>query len=425
MSHALVRTSRPVRRSSVSTGPAPPRPRRSVVLLVFILGVLSATSPLATDLYLPAFPQIADDLGASEAQVQLTLTAVMVGLALGQLVVGPLSDQFGRRVPLLIGTAVFAATSILCMFVTSAEMFTAIRFLQGLAAAAGMAVSRAVVRDAFDGDSAARFFSRLVLLVGLAPMLGPIIGGRMLLFGPWQVIFAALGVAGVVGFALVFFGLPETLPRADRRRQDPMLMLRTFGRLLRDPRFIAPALTMALSFAMTFTYISSFSFVSQAQFGASAQQFSLIFGITTLGMILGNQVNAALIGRMGTSQRLFAGLAGATLTVLLLVALDITGWADLVTVTAVLFAMMFCTGLISPNATTLAIASQPSTIAGSTSALLGTLQFALGGTLAAAAGFTSTGEATLTSMIVVMLATGLAATGVFAVAAVRGHAGSA
>ncbi|WP_184080217.1 multidrug effflux MFS transporter [Nocardiopsis mwathae] len=403
-------------------GPAPPQPRRSVVLLVFILGVLSATSPLATDLYLPAFPQIADDLGATESQVQLTLTAVMVGLALGQLVIGPLSDRFGRRVPLLIGTAVFAATSFMCMFVTSAEMFTAVRFLQGLSAAAGMAISRAVVRDTFDGDSAARFYSRLVLLVGLAPMLGPIIGGRMLLIGPWQLIFAALGAAGLASLALVYYGLPESLPRSQRTRQDPALMLRTFGRLLSDPRFIAPSLTMALSFAMTFTYISSFSFVSQSQFGATAQQFSLIFGVTTLGMILGNQVNAALIGRVGTSRRLFAGLAGAVLTVVLLMALDLSGSADLVTVTAVLFAMMFCTGLISPNATTLAIASQPSAIAGSTSALLGTLQFALGGTIAAAAGFTGTGEATLTSMIVVMLGTAVAATAIFAAAALRGHA---
>lgn len=401
---------------------APSRsPRRSAVLLVFVLGVLSASSALATDLYLPAFPEIATDLNTTESQVQLTLTAVMVGLALGQLVIGPLSDQWGRRRPLLVGTAMFAATSLLCMTVTSPEMFSALRFVQGVAAAAGMVIARAVVRDTFSGDSAARFFSRLVLLVGLAPMLGPILGGQILLVGPWQLIFAVLGATGLVGTALVYFGLPESLPVEGRTRQDPVLMLRTFARLVRDPRFIAPALTMALSFAMSFTYISAFSFVSQEQLGATAQQFSLVFGITTLGMILGNQLNVALIRHMHTSRRLYAGLIGATLSVSTLGVLGLTGAAELVTVTVVLFAMMVCTGLISPNATTLAVASQPSSLGGTSSALLGTMQFATGGILASAAGLTSTGEATLASMTLVMLTTAVAATAIFGIAAARGH----
>ncbi len=417
---------RPRLRSRSAAESAPARtPRRSVVLLVFILGVLSASSALATDLYLPAFPEIAADLNATESQIQLTLTAVMVGLALGQLVIGPLSDQWGRRRPLLVGTAMFAATSLLCMTVTSPEMFTALRFVQGLSAAAGMVIARAVVRDTFSGDAAARFFSRLVLLVGLAPMLGPLLGGQLLLVGPWQLIFAVLGLAGLAGAALVYFGLPETLPVGDRTRQDPAAMVRTFTRLLRDPRFIAPALTMALSFAMSFTYISAFSFVSQEQLGATAQQFSLVFGINTLGMILGNQLNVALIRHMHTSRRMYLGLVGSALSVATLGLLGISGAAGLVEVTAVLFVMMLCTGLISPNATTLAVASQPASRAGSSSALLGTMQFAIGGILASAAGFTSTGEATLASMTLVMLATAVTATVIFAVAAARGHADSA
>nr|WP_221445896.1 multidrug effflux MFS transporter [Lipingzhangella halophila] len=396
-------------------------PRRSVVLLVFVLGVLSATSSLATDLYLPAFPDIAADLNATESQIQLTLTAVMVGLALGQLVIGPLSDRWGRRRPLLVGTAMFALSSLLCMTVTSPEMFSALRFVQGIAAAAGMVIARAVVRDTFSGDAAAKFFSRLVLLVGLAPMLGPILGGQLMLIGPWQLIFAVLGVAGLAGTGLVYFGLPETLAPQDRTRRDPVLMLRTFGRLLRDPRFIAPSMTMALSFAMTFTYISAFSFVSQEELGATAQQFSLVFGINTLGMILGNQVNVALISRMHTSRRLFVGLIGATLSIVALGILGLSGTAGLIEVTVVLFVMMLCTGLISPNATTLAVASQPSSLGGTSSALLGTMQFAIGGILASAAGLTSTGEATLTSMTLVMLATAVTATAVFGIATARGH----
>ncbi|MFC3995850.1 multidrug effflux MFS transporter [Nocardiopsis sediminis] len=416
-----------VRRPAAAPRPAAPapapatarRPRPAMALLVFVLGMLSATTSLATDLYLPAFPQIAADLGATEPQIQLTLTATMVGLAVGQLIIGPLSDRWGRRTPLLIGIAVFAATSFLCMAVTTAEQLTALRFLQGLAAATAAVISRAVVRDTFDGDSAVRLYSRLALLVGLAPMLGPVLGGQLMLFGPWELLFGALGVAGLGGVALVFVGLPESLPAERRTRQDWAATLRLFGVLLRDPRFIVPTLTMALSFAMTFTYVSAFSFVSQAHLGATAQQFSLVFGVNTLGMILGNQLNAALIGRMDTPHRLVAGLAGATVSVFALAALHLSGGATLVTVTAVLFMMMFCTGLISPNATTLAIVSRPAAEAGSASALLGTLQFALGGVLAAAAGLTGTGHATLGSMTLVMVVTALAAAGLFVAAAVR------
>ena len=410
---------RPNARQHSHPGGVAAPPRRSVVLLVFVLGVLSAIGPLATDLYLPALPEIAGDLGASEARVKLTLTAVMAGLALGQLVVGPLSDRWGRRAPLLAGTAVFTVTTLAIVFVDSAEAFMALRFLQGLSAAAGLVVSRAVVRDVFHGDTAATFFSRLMLLTGLAPMLGPVLGGQLLLFGPWQLIFGVLGLAGAAAFALVHFALPESLPVEKRQRQDPRVLVRTFALLLRDPKFIAPTMVLALSFGMSFTYISAFSFVSQAQLGASAQQFSLIFGVTTLGMILGNQVNVALIRRMELRRRLGLGLLGAIVSVLVLAALAATDWANLVTVTAALFVMMVFTGLISPNATALALSGQPSEIAGTSSALLGTLQFGVGSALAATAGMT--GAATLGSMAAVMLATAVAAALVFLVATVRGH----
>ncbi|GAA3739540.1 DHA1 family bicyclomycin/chloramphenicol resistance-like MFS transporter [Spinactinospora alkalitolerans] len=423
MTHTAVR---PAVQRSPASAPAPaPRRRRFVALLVFVLGILTATGPLATDLYLPAFPQIAAELDAPASQIQLTLTAVMVGMALGQMVIGPMSDVWGRRRPLLIGVAVFTVASLLCVVAPSAPALIAIRFVQGLAGAAGAVISRAVVRDTFEGDAAAKFFSRLILIVGLAPMLGPILGGQLLLLGPWQLIFAVLGAAGLLSFALVLFCLPETLPAHQRSPLQAAAMARTFARLLRDPRFLGPTLTLGLSFAMTFTYISAFSFISQNEFGGSAQQFSLIFGVNTLGMVLGTQVNAALITRMHTSRRLLAGLAGSVAAVAALAALAMSGQANLVSVTAVLFVMMFCTGFISPNATTLAISSQPAEVAGTASALLGTLQFALGGGLAATAGLTATGEASLASMTAVMLATGVAAALVFAWTAARGHARTA
>ncbi|HJE61399.1 MAG TPA: multidrug effflux MFS transporter [Nocardiopsis listeri] len=404
-------------RPNVRPDTAVATPTRPAALLVLVLAALSAIGPLATDLYLPALPQIAADLGSSESRVKLTLTAVMAGLALGQLVAGPLSDRWGRRMPLLAGTGVFTAVTFAIMFVTATETFMVLRFVQGLAAAAGLVVSRAVVRDVFHGDTAATFFSRLMLVTGLAPMLGPLLGGQLLYLGPWQLIFGALGLAGALTFALVYLSLPESLPEERRTRQDPRVIARTFLRLLRDPGFIAPTAVLALSFGMSFTYISAFSFVSQNQFDATAQQFSLVFGVTTLGMILGNQVNVALIRRMELRRRLGVGLLGAIASVLVMGLLAVSGHADLLNVTTALFVMMLFTGLISPNATAMALSGQPSEIAGTSSALLGTLQFAVGSGLAATAGLT--GAATLGSMTTVMLLTAVGALAVFLYAARR------
>ncbi|MFE3456431.1 multidrug effflux MFS transporter [Nocardiopsis aegyptia] len=391
--------------------------RRRALLLVAVLGALSAIGPLATDLYLPALPQIATDLGTSESSVKLTLTSVMAGLALGQLVIGPLSDRWGRRGPLLVGLAVFTAATFGIMFVPDVATFSLLRLVQGASAAAGLVISRAVVRDVFDGEAAATFFSRLVLIAGLAPMLGPVIGGQLLFLGSWQIVFGALGAAGLVTLVLVHFALPESLPADQRRRIGVGEQLRVFGELLRDVRFVGPTLTLALSFGMSFTYISTFSFVSQSQFGASAQEFSLVFAVTTLGMILGNQVNVALIRRLEIHRRLLLGLGGAILSVLAIGVMEAAGSAGLVSVTAALFVMMVFTGLISPNATALALSGQSATRAGSGSALLGTLQFGIGSGLAATAGMS--GPVTLSSMTTVMLATAVGAAVVFVGFAVR------
>ncbi|MFE6307396.1 multidrug effflux MFS transporter [Nocardiopsis sp. NPDC057823] len=397
----------------------PPRPapgRARALLLAVVLGALSAVGPLATDLYLPALPDIAADLGTSESAVKFTLTSVMAGMALGQLVVGPLSDRWGRRLPLLVGTAVFTATTVAIAFSPTVEVFSVLRFLQGLSAAAGLVVSRAIVSDVFDGEAAAVFFSRLVLLSGLAPMLGPILGGQLLLLGPWPVLFGALGAVGLLATALVWWALPESLPREHRTAVDPRGQLRVFGALLRDLRFLLPTLTLALGFGMSFTYISAFSFVSHNELGADAQRFALVFAVTTLGMILGNQVNALLVRHVEIHRRLLLGLAGSIASVGALVALDAAGAASLPSVTAALFVMMLFTGLVSPNATALALAHLPADRAGSGSALLGTLQFGLGSAVAALAGWG--GAVTLAGMSTVMLASAVGAAAVFSVTAV-------
>lgn len=402
--------------------PAPGTGRRRTAVLVLVLATLTATGPLATDLYLPAFPAIAEDLGSTEAQIQLTLTAIMLGMAVGQLVIGPLSDALGRRRPLLVGVAVFALASLACMVVPSAGVFAGLRFVQGVAGAAGAVISRAVVRDMFEGDDAARFFSRLMLVTGLAPLLGPVLGGQLLRVGPWQLSFAVLAAVAATSWVVVFFGLPESLPARMRRPLRAGSLARTVASLVRDVRFMGPALTLGLAFGAMFTYISSFSFVSQNELGATAQQFSLVFAVNTLGLLIGTQVNAYLIGKVGTPRRLAGGLAGMLAAVAalgVLAAVGVSGGWALPVLTVVFWSLMFSVGFVFPNATTLAISSQEPSVAGTASALMGSMQFALGGGLSSLAGLTATGEASLVSMAVVMGAITVTAAAVFAVTARR------
>lgn len=388
-------------------------PRRVPLGIVAALSGVALTGPLATDLYLPAFPQMSQDLGVPEARVQLTLTAMMIGMALGQLLLGPCSDALGRRRLLLSGIGVFAAVSFLCTWATSAEVLVALRFLQGAAGAAGAVLSRAVVRDLYTGDEAARLFTRLMMVTSLAPVIGPPLGAQILVVGPWQLCFVALGLLGLVNLVMVWFGIPETLPR-DRRtplRLGPLLS--NIGRLLRDPRFLAPMFALGLSYAAMFTYISSFSFVSQNELGATPTQFGLIFPLNAAMLILANQINSVLIGRMGTPARLSIGLALGPTAVAGLIALQAFGEPTLVSVAGILLLLMFSMGFVFPNATALALSEQPASVAGTGSALMGTMQFALGGGLSALAGLTATGGATLVSMTLVMSATGVLGTALF------------
>ncbi|WP_236540260.1 multidrug effflux MFS transporter [Spiractinospora alimapuensis] len=387
-------------------------PRKFVALLVFVLGVLAATGPLATDLYLPALPEIAADLGTTEARIQLTLTSMMVGLALGQLVIGPMSDTWGRRTPLVIGIIGFAVTSFAVVFAPSVDAFIVLRFLQGVAGAAGAVISRAVVRDLFEGEEVARFMSRLMLIVGLAPMIGPVLGGQILLFGSWRLMFTVLGVAAVISLVLVYFWLPESLPAEKRAPQRPAVLARTFLGLLTDRRFIVPTLAIGFIFGTMFTYISSFSFVAQSEFNASPQTYSLIFGFNTLGMIAGTQINAALIGRVSMGIRLMVGLFIMVVSVLGMGLLAATGTATLTALTVLLLLTLFGAGFSIPNAMTIAVASQPVQVAGTASALIGSIQFAFGGAIGALGGVVSGGgDATLGSMTAVMGVSALVALG--------------
>ena len=288
---------------------APVRSRRATARLILILGSLSAFAPLAIDMYLPALPALATDLHGSASEIQLTLTACFVGLALGQIVAGPLSDAYGRRRPMLVGLAAFAVASLLCAASPTVATLIVLRFVQGAAGAAGIVISRAVVRDLFEGTELARFYALTLLVNGAAPIVAPIVGGLILLFTTWHGTFVLLAAIGIVVFLAVAFGLEETLPPAARRRGGVAGTMRTFREVAADRTFVGFALAGGLAYAAMFAYIAGSPFVVESIYGQSPQVFSLIFGTNALGIVLAGQLSAALVQRAGPRRLVLAGLA--------------------------------------------------------------------------------------------------------------------
>jgi DHA1 family bicyclomycin/chloramphenicol resistance-like MFS transporter len=332
-------------------------------------------------MYLPALPALTTDFGTGASEVQLTLSAFFFGLALGQAIIGPLSDAYGRRRPLLIGLAFYTLASLLCATSPSIWALVGFRFVQGFAGAAGIVVSRAIVRDLHTGVAAARFMSVLMLVGGLAPILAPIIGGQLLRFSPWQGIFLFLTVFGTLLLVVIGRGLGETLPPDRRQTEGLRGTLVTFRHLLTDRKFMGYALACGLSIAAVFSYIAGSSFVFQDVYGVSPQAFSFIFGGNAIGLLVMGQVNGRLVGRVEPIKMLTIGLFAATfggVTLLAVVASgDLARGLGLFAIVPSLFLVVASLGLIMPNATVLALAGSPKT-AGSASALLGVLQFSLG-----------------------------------------------
>ncbi|MER6524562.1 multidrug effflux MFS transporter [Streptomyces sp. NPDC001508] len=408
--------------------PARRTARRTGRLVTLVLGGLTATPPLAMDMYLPALPEVTRSLHAPAATVQLTLTACLAGMALGQLVVGPMSDRWGRRRPLLAGLAVYVVATALCAAAPTVEALVALRLAQGLAGAAGIVIARAVVRDLYDGVAMARFFSTLMLISGVAPIVAPLIGGQILRVTDWRGVFAVLTVVGAVLAAVVWLRLPETLPAAARgvppagtepkargRRDGGVgAALRAMRGLLADLPFTGYLLTGGFAFAALFAYISASPFVIQDIYGASPQTFSLLFGLNSVGLVVVGQINGKLlVGRVSLDRVLAVGL---TITVfaasaLLLMTLGAFGRVGLAPVAAALFVLMSAMGLTLPNAQSLALL-RTRHAAGSAAALLGSSSFLIGAIASPLVGVA--GEHTAAPMAVVQLAGALAATACFA-----------
>ncbi|MBF9068533.1 multidrug effflux MFS transporter [Streptacidiphilus fuscans] len=387
-----------------------PTSRAAGLRLLLILGALSAFGPLSLDMYLPGLPQLAADFRVSDSAVQLTLTSCLIGLALGQLIAGPIADSWGRRRPLLIGLAAYAAASVLCALAPSVAMLTALRIVQGLAGGVGIVISRAVVRDLHEGTAAARFFSTLMLVNGTAPILAPLLGGQLLRFTDWRGIFVTLSVIGCVLLAAAAFGLRETLPPERRRRGGLGETLHGMRGLLRDRAFVGYALSGGFSLAAMFAYISGSSFVLQNIYGLDAQTFSLVFGGNALGIVALGQLNGVLLRRFPVEALLRAGLVlsgagGIGLLVSVLAGLGLPG------VLVSLFALVSSVGLISPNGTARAMDGHAGQI-GAASALVGLLQYGVGGFAAPLVGLGGSGTAL--PMAIVACTFALAAVAVYA-----------
>ena len=330
-------------------------------------------------------------LHTTASTAQLTLTAVLIGLALGQLVAGPVSDSRGRVAPLVVGLSIFTVASVVCAMSPGVWPLAGARLVQGAAGAAGLVVARAVVRDRYTGNEAARFFALMMMVNGAAPLIAPVLGGQLLRVGSWRLVFGALAIIGALLTVIAATSLPETLPVELRQTGGLRSTVRTFGVLLRDRSFVGYALSCGFVFAAMFAYISGATFVLQDIYGLSAQQFSVVFAVNALGILVAGQVSRRLVGRYTPHQVLGFGIVmsvtgGVSVLICVLVS------AGLPALLPALFLVVASVGFVLPNATALALADHPRT-AGSASALLGVAQFVFGGVAAPLVGVAGTQSA--------------------------------
>ncbi|MDL9996110.1 MULTISPECIES: MFS transporter [Bacillus] len=358
--------------------------------LAFLLGMLAILGPLNIDMYLPSFPEIAEDLSASASLVQLSLTACLVGLTIGQLIVGPVSDAQGRRKPLLICIFLFALSSLFCALSPNITTLVAARFLQGFTASAGLVLSRAIVRDVFTGRELSKFFSLLMVITAVAPMVAPMTGGAILLlpFATWHTIFHVLTIIGFLLVLLIALRLKETLPPEKRIPSSIGTSVKTMGSLLKDRSFMGYALTVGFIHGGSFAYVSGTPFVYQDIYGVSPQVFSILFGINGLAIISGSFI----IGRFGGIIHEKSLLRMAVITAMIATAVLLTMTiihGPLATLVISIFIYMITIGMVLTSTFTLAMEKQGHR-AGSASALLGMLPLLLGSIVSPLVGINET-----------------------------------
>ena len=377
--------------SSTPEGESKPPSR---VRMIAVLGALVALGPLTIDMYLPALPKIADDLSVSSSVAQLTLTGTLAGLALGQLIVGPLSDSLGRRRPLMAGIVLHMLASLLCLFAPNIEVLGVARGLQGMGAAAAMVVAIAVVGDLFAESVAATVLSRLMLVLGVAPVVAPSLGAAVLLKASWHWVFAALVVLAGGLLLLAALALPETLPASHRRPLKVRSIAATYVELLRDVRFVILVLVAALSMSGLFAYIAGASFVLQGHYGLDQQAFALVFGAGAVALIGATQFNVVLLRRFAPQTIVLWALVVAALTGVVFVGLSYEHIGGLPGFVVPVWAILAAMGLVIPNAPAVALSRHPDA-AGTAAALLGAAQFGLGAAVAPLVGVLGNNEIAL------------------------------
>jgi DHA1 family bicyclomycin/chloramphenicol resistance-like MFS transporter len=376
------------------------------IRLAILLGALTALGPLGVDMYLPAFPAMGEGLRASPAEVQHTLATFLLGMAIGQVFYGPLADRVGRRLPMMLGLVLFTLASIGCALAQSAESLAWLRLLQALGGCVGTVVSRAVVRDLCDERGAVRMMSMLMLAMGAAPILAPMFGGWMLVGFGWRSIFWFLALYGAVALAVLAATLPESLAPEARRRDGPVAVLATYVSILRDRRFLAPALASSLPMAGLFAYLAGSPLVLMNVHGLTPSQYGLAFGSNALALIAASQVTARLVRLHAPGWLLPRVLVVQAVAGILALAAVLSGL--LVPLLAALFLYLGLLGATLPLSG--ALAMQPmGRVAGSASALMGTIQFGLGAAIGALMGAIGGGALAMGVLIALAGAAGLSA----------------
>ena len=380
----------------------------SRVRMIAVLGALVALGPLTIDMYLPALPKIADDLSVSSSVAQLTLTGTLAGLALGQLIVGPLSDSLGRRRPLMAGIVLHMLASLVCLFAPNIAVLGVARGLQGMGAAAAMVVAIAVVGDLYADSVAATVMSRLMLVLGVAPVVAPSLGAAVLLKASWHWVFAALVVLAGGLLLLAALALPETLPASHRRPLKVRSIAATYVEVIRDVRFVILVLVAALGMSGLFAYIAGASFVLQGHYGLDQQAFALVFGAGAVALIGATQFNVVLLRRFAPQSIVVWALVAASLAGVVFVGLSYEHIGGLPGFVLPIWAILAAMGLVIPNAPAVALSRHPDA-AGTAAALLGAAQFGFGAAVAPLVGVLGNNEIALAlvmtaGMVIALLA---------------------
>lgn len=378
---------------------------------VLMLGALAALPALTTDMYLPSLPAVEADLHTTQTAAQLTLSGTLVGAGFGQLVIGPFSDRFGRRLPLIIGISLHVAISLLCSTTPNIETLTGLRVLQGFFNAAAAVVALAVIRDRFVGSAAARLLSRLMLVIGVAPLLAPTVGQAIAGIWNWRAVFYALALIGVVLVAIVLKFMPETLPEDRRSPGHPKHVAKAYWALLRDRHFMALAVIPGLGLALIMSYVVGSPFVFQNEYGLTAQQFALVFALNGAALVLSAQLNAALVRKFPPVRLLRTALVVQLVLALLLLLVVATGAGGAFGVIAGLWLVLSAQGMVPANASVLALHNYGH-MAGTAAAVIGALQSGVAGLVSPLVGVLGGNSL---SMVIVMIGSCALAVAVLAV----------